>query len=195
MKTLLLFLLLLPIPYVAYFHGNFLPFPLGYLFLYVLVPFLAALILGFHPKDLGLSRGKREGYKLALILLLLSIPLSLAGTLIPEMRSYYPIFPYETPIEFIAGELKMALFMFAHEFFYRGVLLFPLARRNKWGTILAQNVPYTLVHIGKPAVEIPYAFVAGIIFADLDLRAESIFPSFLLHWLGSMIFDVMCGVM
>ena len=84
--------------------------------------------------------------------------------------------------------------MFAHKAFYRGILLFPLAKKNEWLGILAQNIPYTLIHIGKPPLEVPYSFIAGIIFAKMDLKSESFLPGFFLHWIGSAIFDVLCVI-
>ena len=159
---------------------------------YFAFPLLLAGLLGFKPAELGVKAGKKEGYELALILFLLTIPLSLYGTTIPSMKEYYPIFQYSGWDDFFLKELAVGVIMFSHEAFYRGFVLFPLARKNEWLGILAQDVPYTLVHIGKPGIEVPYSFIAGIIFAKLDLRSESFLPSFLLHWLGSVLFDVMC---
>ncbi|WP_457750709.1 CPBP family archaeomyxosortase MrtA, partial [Thermococcus sp.] len=145
-----------------------------------------------RPDELGLKFPNRRGLKLFLLLFALSTPLSLYGTTIPSMRSYYPIFSYSGPLTFLLGELGMGLIMLAHEAFYRGFLLFPLARKNETLAIILQNIPYTLVHIGKPGIEVPYAFIAGIIFAKMDLEGESFLPSFLLHWFGSALFDVLC---
>jgi len=91
-------------------------------------------------------------------------------------------------------ELLIGIIMFAHKAFYRGILLFPLAKKNEWLGILAQNIPYTLIHIGKPPLEVPYSFIAGIIFAKMDLKSESFLPGFFLHWIGSAIFDVLCVI-
>ncbi|NJE84471.1 CPBP family intramembrane metalloprotease [Thermococcus sp. CX2] len=162
------------------------------LFFYVVLPLAAAYFLGFKPRELGFQFGKKEGYKWFAVLFLLSIPISLYGTTVPSMKSYYPVFSYSGWVDFLIKELAVGAVMFAHEAFYRGVLLFPLARKNEWLAILAQDIPYTLVHIGKPGIEVPYAFFAGIIFAKMDLKGGSFLPSFFLHWLGSALFDVMC---
>ncbi|ACJ16091.1 membrane-associated metalloprotease [Thermococcus onnurineus NA1] len=159
---------------------------------YVVLPLAVGYLLGFKPRELGFQLGNREGYKWFAVLFLLSIPISLYGTRVPEMKNYYPIFAYSNWIDFLLKELAVGAIMFAHEAFYRGILLFPLAKKNEWLAILAQDVPYTLVHIGKPGIEILYAFFAGIVFAKMDLKGKSFLPSFLLHWFGSVLFDVMC---
>ena len=161
---------------------------------YVFLPLIVAYLLGFKPNELGFKIGKREGYIWAFVLFLATLPLSIYASKMESFRSFYPIFSYSSWGDFIFKELLVGAIMFAHEAFYRGILLFPLAKRNEWLGILAQNIPYTLVHIGKPPLEVPYSFVAGIVFAKMDLKSESFLPSFLLHWIGSAVFDVLCVI-
>lgn len=159
---------------------------------YIVLPLTLARVMGFKSGELGFKPGKKEGYVWALVLFLLTLPSSLYAANLPSFKEYYPIFSYSSWIDFILKELFVGAGMFAHEAFYRGILLFPLSRKNRWLAIMAQNIPYTLVHIGKPPLEVPFAFIAGIVFAEMDLRAESFLPSFLLHWFGSVVFDVLC---
>lgn len=109
-----------------------------------------------------------------------------------SFRAYYPIFPYRSAWGFLLGEALIGIGMFAHEAFYRGFLLFPLARKNRRAGIIVQLIPYVLVHIGKPSLEIPYSLIGGIVFAEIDLRSGSFLPSFLLHWAGAVVFDILC---
>ncbi|HII67603.1 MAG TPA: CPBP family intramembrane metalloprotease [Thermococcaceae archaeon] len=159
---------------------------------YILVPLILALTLGLKHEDLGFKIGKRDGYKLALAFFLLTLPISLYASQLESFRNYYPLFSYNSWREFLFKELFIGVIMFAHEAFYRGILLFPLAKENEWLGIIAQNIPYTLVHIGKPPLEMPYSFIAGIVFAKIDLKSESFLPSFLLHWIGAVVFDILC---
>ncbi|GAB6135473.1 CPBP family archaeomyxosortase MrtA [Thermococcus prieurii] len=192
-RASLLYVLLFPLSFVPWLiPASFWGHVLIVLVAYLLVPLAISTALGFRPEELGLKPPNRKGVKLFLLLFALSIPLSLYGATIPSMRNYYPVFSYSGPGSFLLGELGMGLIMLAHEAFYRGFLLFPLARKNEWLAIVLQDIPYTLVHIGKPGIEVPYALVAGIIFAKMDLEGESFLPSFLLHWLGSAFFDVLC---
>ncbi|AIU70544.1 CAAX protease [Thermococcus eurythermalis] len=194
-RALLLYSILFPLSFVPpLIPASFWEHVLIVFTAYLLVPAVISTALGFRPEELGLKLPNRNGLKLFALLFVLSVPLSIYGTTVPSMRSYYPVFPYSGVVGFVLGELGMGIIMLAHEAFYRGFLLFPLARKNVWLAIFLQNVPYTIVHRGKPAIEVPYAFIAGIIFAKMDLEGESFVPSFLLHWLGSALFDVLCVV-
>jgi len=144
---------------------------------YVLIPLAMAHVLGFKINELGFKIGRKEGYNWTLALFLLTLPISLYASQLESFRSYYPLFSYNSWREFLFKELFIGVIMFAHEAFYR---------------IIVQNIPYTLVHIGKPPLEIPYSFIAGIVFAKIDLKSESFLPSFLLHWIGAIVFDILC---
>jgi membrane protease YdiL (CAAX protease family) len=193
-REYILFLILLPLSFVPWlvplsFWGHVAVVCVFYL----LIPAVVSRFMSFQWGEVGIAWPTRTGLKLFTVLFLASIPLSIYGRGIPEMRSYYPVFPYSNALDFVLGELAMGFIMLAHEAFYRGFLLFPLAKKNEWLAIVLQDIPYTLVHIGKPWVEVPYAFVAGLIFAKMDLKGKSFVPSFLLHWLGSAFFDVLCA--
>ncbi|WP_297063488.1 CPBP family archaeomyxosortase MrtA [Thermococcus sp.] len=193
-KSALLYLVLLPLSFAPWLiSSTFWGHVAVVLFFYLALPLVISRALGFSREEVGLNQPGREGLKLFLILFVLSIPLSIYGATIPSMRNYYPVFHYSSLTTFLLGELGMGLIMLAHEAFYRGFLLFPLARKNEWLAIILQDVPYTIVHLGKPGIEVPYAFVAGIIFAKMDLKGKSFLPSFLLHWLGSAFFDLLCA--
>lgn len=188
-----LYLLLLPlIPLLWFTGGNFAQRTVYTLIFYLLVPLALGRLLGFTFGEMGIKPPNREGLKWAAILLVSTLPLSIYGATLPEMKEYYPIFDYSTWWDFALKELMIGVIMLSHEAFYRGILLFPLAKKNEWLGILAQDIPYALVHFGKPGIEIPYSFVAGIVFAKLDLKGDSFLPSFLLHWVGAVIFDLLC---
>ncbi|MDI3474801.1 MAG: hypothetical protein PWQ79_1253 [Thermococcaceae archaeon] len=195
MREHFLFLLFLPLSFVPWLiHTSFWEHVAVVSLFYLLIPAVVSRLMGFQWREVGISLPNKVGIKLFAVLFLASVPLSIYGRSIPEMRSYYPVFPYSSVFDFVLGELAMGITMLAHEAFYRGFLLFPLAKKNEWLAIILQDIPYTIVHIGKPGIEVPYAFVAGIIFAKMDLKGESFVPSFLLHWLGSAFFDVLCAL-
>lgn len=195
MREHFLFLLFLPLSFVPWFiHTSFWEHVAIVSLFYLLIPGVVSRLMGFQWGEVGISLPNRVGIKLFAVLFLASVPLSIYGRSIPEMRSYYPVFLYSSAFDFVLGELAMGITMLAHEAFYRGFLLFPLAKKNEWLAVILQDIPYTIVHIGKPGIEVPYAFVAGIIFAKMDLKGESFVPSFLLHWLGSAFFDVLCAL-
>jgi len=194
-KGLLFYTLLLPLVYIARFspfgHSLF-RWSLWLLVIYTLLPLLLARAFGFSKEDVGISMPGREALRPLSLLLLLAFLLSTAGTRIPSMVSYYPRFSFSGALGFIEGELIMGLIMLTHELFFRGFMAFPLVRWNWKAALLLQDIPYALAHIGKPGLEVPYSLLAGIVFGWLDLKGRSFVPSFVLHWVGSVVFDVLC---
>jgi membrane protease YdiL (CAAX protease family) len=194
-RAFLLFLILLPMVVLARYS----PFGEGLgawaawlLVVYLAIPLVASKALGFSLGETGIKSPNKRGLRITLILLVFAILLSMGGTLVPSMVAYYPRFAFDGWWGFLRGELVMGAIMLAHEAFFRGFLLFPLARKNRWGAILTQNVPYALAHIRKPGIEVPYSFLAGIVFGWADTEGDSFVPSFLVHWLGSAFFDLLC---
>ncbi|EEB74171.2 CPBP family archaeomyxosortase MrtA [Thermococcus sp. AM4] len=189
-----LFAVLLPLSFVPrFFDGSLERWALWLVLWYLLVPLAVSLVLGFRPSDVGL-RFPDDNWRVFFAFLGLAVVMSFAGLAVPSMVAYYPNFVYSSWMGFLWKELVIGVVMLAHEAFFRGFLLFPLASERKWAAILAQDIPYALVHLGKPAVEIPYSFLAGILFGWMDLRGRSFLQSFLLHWLGSAFFDVLCAL-
>ncbi len=194
-KGLLFYTLLLPLVYIARFspfgHSLF-RWSLWLLLIYTVLPLLLARAFGFSKEDVGLSMPRGDVLGPLLLLLLLAFLLSIAGTRVPSMVSYYPRFSFSGVPGFIAGELVMGLIMLTHELFFRGFMMFPLVKWNWKAAVLLQDIPYALAHLGKPGLEVPYSFLAGIVFGWLDVRGRSFIPSFVLHWTGSVVFDVLC---
>ncbi|ASJ00468.1 CPBP family archaeomyxosortase MrtA [Thermococcus gorgonarius] len=189
-----LFIILLPISFIPrFFVGSLERWAAWLLFWYFLVPLAVSSAFGFRPEELGL-RLPDDNWKIFGLVMILAVVASFGGLFVPSMRNYYPRFAYLGWVSFFEKELVIGVVMLAHEAFFRGFLLFPLAEKNRWLAIFAQDVPYTLVHIGKPLPEIPYSFFAGLVFAWMDLKGKSFFQSFLLHWLGSAFFDVLCAL-
>ncbi|AFK23296.1 CPBP family archaeomyxosortase MrtA [Pyrococcus sp. ST04] len=192
-RELLFALILLPLSFIPMSTSlPFYPWASLVFLVYFLVPLTLVLALGLNPKDVGIKKPK--SWKTTAILLGIAAILSFIGLLDESMKSYYPRFSYSNWLDFIWKEIVFGIVMFSHEAFFRGFLLFPMAKKNPRIAILYQDIPYTLIHIGKPSIEIPYAFLAGIIFAKIDLKEESILPSFLIHWLGSVFFDFLCAI-
>ncbi|NIM46668.1 MAG: CPBP family intramembrane metalloprotease [Candidatus Aenigmarchaeota archaeon] len=135
--------------------------------------------------NIGLNSIDRKDLLTILLLLILSLPLSFFAANLSDFRAYYLTRPL-TPI----GIFDRFFGMFVGELFFRGFLLFGLSKRfGKWSIVL-QDIPYTLAHIGKPFLEIPYSAIGGIVFGTINYRSKSFLPSFLLHAIGSEIFII-----
>jgi membrane protease YdiL (CAAX protease family) len=96
-------------------------------------------------------------------------------------------------------ETVMGFYFFCWEFFFRGFLLFGLAKLkfiNQAGAVFVQALPFTLLHwsliqsASKPPLEIASAFFGGLILGALAVRAKSFFYGFLIHWIVALGLDM-----
>jgi len=160
-----------------------------------LLPLASLPFLGLRFKDVGLSgEDVKTSLGWGLGMLLLALPLIAYGSTLPNFRAYYPILPAarEDPRALLFLWGWTLLMMFNTEFFFRGYLLSLLRREMGAGKAIAlQALPYALIHLGKPALEIPYSLLVGGIFGWVALRRGSILPSFLTHWSGAVLLDVL----
>jgi membrane protease YdiL (CAAX protease family) len=171
----------------------------GDLVLYFVIPLLLFLTIGRERwrqlRSIGLSLGERRTtLRMTVTLLLLASLMAFVGLFSPSMTRYYPIWSTGGEVsvaDFAYNEFLFALIMFSGEFFYRGLVLLTLGRRSFWGAIVLQSIPYAFLHLGKPVIEVPYSFVAGLVFGWANLRSRSLLPSWLTHFMGSALFDAL----
>jgi uncharacterized protein len=79
-------------------------------------------------------------------------------------------------------ETAYLLQFLALEAFFRGWLLFTLARRfGSVAAVAAMVVPYTMIHFHKPFPECAGAIVAGLVLGTLALRYRSFLGGVILH--------------
>ncbi len=141
------------------------------------------------PGDFGLRWGIARiwGPYLALYFVVVA-PVLLMASRIPSVQSYYPQYGQVRvePRLWAPLILSYGCYFFAWEFFFRGFLLFALARRFGAYAIVFQTVPFCLMHLGKPQVEVWAAVVAGLALGLMAYRGKSFLPCAFLHWLCAM---------
>ncbi|ODS35132.1 MAG: hypothetical protein A7315_15005 [Candidatus Altiarchaeales archaeon WOR_SM1_79] len=153
------------------------------------------LILKVNLKDVLLGFGNlKPGLKYSVLIFAVALPVMAYGSTLSDFSQYYPIWKpaSDSTWNFILYESAIAIRMLATEFFYRGFLMWTLMEKmdERYANLIHSFV-YMLMHIGKPPLEVPYSFIGGYVFAWVDLRSKSILPSFLIHFLGSLVFDLM----
>ncbi|MBR4749267.1 MAG: CPBP family intramembrane metalloprotease [Abditibacteriota bacterium] len=120
----------------------------------------------------------------------------LPSRLIPQLQEYYPIFkhfreaenlffsanPFDMDLgRMVYAEVLYAMYIFAWEFFFRGFLTLGMARSfGLWG-IMIQAVPFVLLHLGKPTVEVVLSGVGGLALGLAAYYCKSFLPGFVLH--------------
>lgn len=107
-----------------------------------------------------------------------------AAAISPAMLAYYPnsALARGSWTGLLQAQLFALLYMIGWEFFYRGFLLFGLARRDPLLAVFFQALPFFLMHRGKPAVEMLSSFAGAVGLGWATLRGRSIWPAVLLHW-------------
>ena len=174
------------------------------------IPMLSVFSMGESPEKFGFAAGwsKRTGVVLAVLFAVLAI-LMLGAARMHSFQSYYPIFrrypefvgvfgqypkanPFVgAPLLMLYAEASYGMYLFCWEFFFRGYLLFGLARSIGWWAIIVQALAFGFLHWGKPPVELIGSFGAGVILGIIALRAKSFVPCFAIHWAVSVTFDLM----
>ncbi len=118
-----------------------------------------------------------------------------AAWLFPSLRDAYP---WYKPARTDAGELtryllSLGLYMVGWEFFYRGFMLFGVARKTDAVIAsLVQAIPFMLLHRGKPQVEMASSFFGGFFLGLFCFRARSFWPAVLMHWGLNASLQVIC---
>ena len=138
-------------------------------------------------REWGLTFGRVGwwGKPVGLLLVAVFIGIPVVVWWFPEFAAYYPRYrPGRVAVlPLLQYQLSMGVYMFCWEFFFRGFLLFGVNRSlGAMPAILIQASPFFLLHDGKPEPEFIASWFGGILMGWLCLRAQSIWPSFLLHW-------------
>jgi membrane protease YdiL (CAAX protease family) len=162
--------------------------------LYVGTAFLfSLLVLRENPLHFGLGRGDVRawtGYLVVLGLVMAAVNLVVSRR--PEFAAHYPLWhPARDSLGlFLLYSLSTVVYMFGWEYFFRGFLLFSLARKYGNFAVVLQMVPFVLAHRGKPELEMFGAIVGGLVLGVLALRTRSMWPCFLLHAFVAVWMDV-----
>ena len=171
--------------------------------------------------DFGFTHGDRKfGLKFVFFAILAMTPLLIIASLQSAFRQYYgemvsqPLAmvgyavragwtPPVRPLGMLYYELIQGFYFFCWEFFFRGFLLFGLARArylSNFGAVIVQASVFALLHwsivpsASKPPAEIATALAGGLILGWLAVRTKTFFYGFLIHWSISAILDILLVV-
>jgi len=151
---------------------------INYLVYYAILPILTILfILKKNPLDFGLRLGD---YKLwsfyVTITVIIAVPVLYIGSLFSSVSQYYT-----KSFDFYNFFIRMVPLLLVWEFILRGFILFGLKERFKEASIIIQMVPFVLLHIGKPEIEILMCIPMGLWFGYIAYRGKSFWPAFITH--------------
>jgi membrane protease YdiL (CAAX protease family) len=142
------------------------------------------LVFRERVRDYGLV-GK-TGWRLWLLylgLFLVVLPFVYLASASPQFLAAYPKYRLAGRAlhELLIWEAAYGLQFFLLELFFRGFILFSLARYCGHIAIFIMVLPYTMIHFGKPMPEALGSVIAGIALGTLALRTRSIFGGVAIH--------------
>jgi uncharacterized protein len=154
----------------------------AHLVLEAFVP-LAVIVLVWResPRRYGIALGDwRLGLPVTLAgIVIMAVAIVILGQL-PDFRVYYSVLAAQRPAWRIV--LDAGVDMFAWEFFFRGWLLGAFRPRYGTDAIWLQMIPFALMHVWKPELEVLSTIVGGVFFGILAWRTRSFVYGWLLHW-------------
>jgi membrane protease YdiL (CAAX protease family) len=162
--------------------------------LFGLAPMIAILIVHRENpmKRWGLGLPSRGWVLLTLAIFVLQIALIPWIASLPNNTGHYPLLKEarDPGIIFWQWQLLMIVSMASWEFLVRGYLLFGLRERFGMWAVLIQDIPFTILHFGKPVPELYFSFFDGLGLGLLAFASRSVWPAVFLHGAGAFLVDL-----
>jgi membrane protease YdiL (CAAX protease family) len=151
------------------------------------------LVLRESVRDFGYRvRGITKHAYVYLVLFALMVPIVLAASFLQGFQNKYPM--YGQAIlgwdHFAYHQIAYGIQFFGVEAFFRGFLTFGLYKRFGYSALFVMVIPYSMVHFGKPPIEVFAAVPAGLILGYLALKTRSWIFGALLHWSVGLTMDL-----
>ncbi len=149
---------------------------------------LPILLVKFWHKEplssIGFScKGLRRHIWIYLAMYLVMLPILIYVSGDAKFQATYPFVTdaRHSSDAFWKWETGYLIQFIALEAFFRGYLLFTLAKRMGYTAIFVMVVPYTMIHFHKPMLETFGAVIAGTLLGALALRLKSFYGGAILH--------------
>ncbi len=176
---------------------------------FVILFVIPVMFIMLHPhlrlRDYGLGLGDwkfslRIFSVFALIMILAVLAIKIFR--IEGFLRYYPMFAEKGVtgsqadflLWFVIVELCFFLYFVGWEFFFRGLLVFPLSRRIGPLAALVGIVPFAIMHAGKPVAEAFGSIIAAWVLGILVIRARSFWVCPVLHFAIAFVMDLMAAL-
>lgn len=156
---------------------------------YGVLPILTiVIVLRKNPLDFGLRLGNYRvwGFHVAIACIVI-FPILIIVSQFSSFEEYYTIDDFQLA----RYCLEITAYQVSWEFIFRGFLLFGLKERFKEGSIFIQMIPFVLLHLGKPELEVISTIPMGVYFGYLAYRGNSYWPAVILHLFINISFRIM----
>lgn len=152
---------------------------------YGLLPYLCIkLVLGSNLRQHGLCWVREPRvWLLYLAMVACVLPLVYLASTTDAFLRTYPKYQGagDSWVQLLIWELAYGFQFLMLEFFFRGFLIFALARYIGSLAIFVMVVPYAMIHFGKPFVECLGSIIAGAFLGTVALRTGSIWGGVFVH--------------
>lgn len=167
-----------------------------------LIPLIVMTLGRRNLSDYALRMCSRKHMVVAIAIGLLFFPVVLLTAKSPDFQTYYlqamrqsgaiADLPLQLSVfGLVRHQVILITYMFAWEWFFRGFLLMSVQRiSGSVVAVLLQAVLFTVMHFGKPTIEVISSFFGAVILGIWALRARSMMPCFLVHALLTTLNDV-----
>jgi hypothetical protein len=149
------------------------------------------------PKDSLLDMGLRvSGLRahawLYALFIVFMVPILLIVSRQPDFGAYYPICAHagRSWVEFLGWEVVYVGQFVGLEMFFRGWWI-RTTRIFGVGAIFTMAVPYSMIHFGKPYLEVCSAVIAGVVLGSLAIQTRSIWAGVLVHVTVAILNDIL----
>lgn len=161
----------------------------------VIVPvILIALVMRERLADYGFTwKGSARHIPIYTALFVVMLPFLYWASTQGSFLEKYPFYDRaaEGGVHLWGYELCYFIQFFALEAFFRGFLLFGLAKRFGYYSVIIMVIPYCMIHFNKPLPETLGAIVAGVVLGVLALRTKSFYLGVILHFGVAVTMDLL----
>jgi len=167
-----------------------------------IIPLVVITFCGRSLSEYAMRTCDRKHLAIAVAIGLLFFPVVLITAKSADFQTYYlqamrqsgaiADFPLEMSVfGLIRHQVILITYMFAWEWFFRGFLLMSVRRiSGPIVAVLLQAVLFTIMHLGKPTIEVVSSFFGAVILGVWALRARSMMPCFVVHALLTTLNDI-----
>ena len=164
-----------------------------YLF-YLILPMCYLMLSNSKLSEVGWKHTvPKKHLSIYIIFAFIIVPVIIIAATTEKFQNTYPFFKFNPFIhswqQFAIWETGYMFQFVAVEFFFRGFLLFSLARFIGPYAVYVSVIPYCMIHFGKPLPETIGAIIAGIVLGKMALASKSILPGILIHCLVGCLMD------
>ena len=159
--------------------------------MFVIPAITIKLIFKKTLSDFGLSAPVNYKQYISPVCIILGIFLSFIYFLSRQSDFQNLYFVKHGIVFFLVQTIFGAFYYFGEEFIFRGLMHFSLWNRFKFHSLWIINIIFLIFHMGKPMIELYFAFFLGVALNYLSYKTKSFIPAFIIHWILALVLNIL----